>query len=88
MWLLKSRECAYVEIPIPKVDSCSYVGERRYLAHSFSTSTSMHCMYYAAAAVGANLTNPLPDIAGDLCVDMQRASSMNFEVYIVEHFLM
>jgi hypothetical protein len=30
---------------LPKVDSFSYLGERRYLAHPFSTSTDLQCIY-------------------------------------------
>jgi hypothetical protein len=54
-----------VGIPIPKVDSFSYLGERRYLAHPFSTFTVCSvCMYQAAPAAGAKLINPLPKVAG------------------------
>jgi hypothetical protein len=54
-----------VGILIPKVDSFSYLGERRYLAHPFSTSNVCSvCMYQAAPAAGANLINFLPEVAG------------------------
>jgi hypothetical protein len=52
-------------IPIPKVDSFSYLGERRYLAHPFSISTVCSvCMYQGAPAAGAKLIHPLPEVAG------------------------
>jgi hypothetical protein len=52
-------------IPIPAVDSFSYLGERRYLAHPFSTSTVCSvCVYQAAPTAGAKLINPLPEVAG------------------------
>jgi hypothetical protein len=54
-----------MEIPILKLDSFSYLGERRYLAHPFSTSTVCSvCMYQAAPATGAKLINLLPKLAG------------------------
>jgi hypothetical protein len=54
-----------VGIPIPKVDSFSYLGERRYLSHPFSTSTVCSVsMYHAAPAAGAKLIDLLPEVAG------------------------
>ncbi len=76
-------------IPIPKVDSFSYLCKRRYLAHPFGTSTDLQCMYLSSpTAVGENFIYPFPAVAGVPCVDAGRASSMNFEVGIVGHFSM
>ncbi len=44
-------------------------------------------MYQAAPTAGAELSNPLLEVAGVLLVDAQRVSSMNFELNIGGHFL-
>jgi hypothetical protein len=44
-------------------------------------------MYQAAPAAGAELSNPLLEVAGILLVDAQRVSSKSFEVNIVGRFL-
>ena len=64
--------------------------KRRYLAHLFSFSTGLQWNNYAQAApaAGAKPSNPLPEVAGALLVDAQRASSNNCEVKIVGRFLM
>jgi hypothetical protein len=51
-------------IPIPKVDSFSYLGERRYQTHHFVPLLSAVFMYQAAPAAVAKLINPLPEVAG------------------------
>jgi hypothetical protein len=51
-------------IPILKVDSFSYLGERRYLAHPFITYAVCSIYVSAALAAGAKLINPLPEVAG------------------------
>ncbi len=45
-------------------------------------------MDQAATAAGSEMSNPLPEVAGVLLVDAQRASSMTFEVNIEGCFLM
>ena len=64
--------------------------DRRYLAHPFSTSMCLqwNIPAQAAAAAGVDPINPLPEVAGVLLVDAQRALSMNFEVKIVGRFSM
>ncbi len=44
-------------------------------------------MYQAAPTASAELSNPLPEVAGVLLVDVRRVTSMKFEVNIVGRFL-
>ncbi len=45
-------------------------------------------MDQAAAAASSDLSNPLPEVAGALLVDVQRAFRMTFEVNIEGCFFM